>query len=559
NRFLNKVFHRLEKYYCFAKQIKNLPTLKIYIIIKKLKFIVAFVCLISINSYAQKVFKVELKDSQTSEPISYATVRLDSTNKGVIADYNGQFRLPVRLKDSVSFLNISSIGYANLQIDVDSLKEELLNTFTMDVQLEVMDAVVIDPKKRGLAKGVNLMTALQIVKEAVKSIPKNISSKPHSYLGYYRDYQISKEGEYLNLNEALIEEFDAGIFSHKVLSEKNQAVLYEYRNNTKFKKDSILALDYNNPSKFLDHAEGLERSSNELLFLNMHNPIRIPSTRSFSFVHQLNTDFIENHIFKKNGVVYLDGEPIITISFYLRGNEGSSANYNSKKNRFKQVHDAKGEIQISLYDFAIHAFDYSLIDKKNQNPLMHVTIEYRRLNDKMFLNYITFNNEFVIEDRDEMFRETNVDFNQSDSLLVIDFSHEVDVKTIKTNRFKLFFKGRRIPFESVTVNDTLKSQLFLKLPKTELELPYMKKKEEGFLKLEIKRLKDVRGKKLYEKILTKGFQFREFFVQEVFENKFLDKDLEFINKIEPLSKAKVNDVIDIENYIINSPLMFRKM
>ena len=50
------------------------------------------------------------------------------------------------------------------------------------------------------------------------------------------------------------------------------------------------------------------------------------------------------------------------------------------------------------------------------------------------------------------------------------------------------------------------------------------------------------------------YQFRELFVQEVFENKKIPTDKIFIDKKTPLSKSKIASLKTENNYWVNSPL-----
>ena len=81
------------------------------------------------------------------------------------------------------------------------------------------------------------MSAGRIVKEAIKRIPNNYPVDPFSYIGYYRDYQQVTDSSYLadmnfedkhtyiNLNEGVIQVFDAGFGTNRLTDELNQTVL----------------------------------------------------------------------------------------------------------------------------------------------------------------------------------------------------------------------------------------------------------------------------------------------------------------------------------------------
>jgi hypothetical protein len=105
------------------------------------------------------------------------------------------------------------------------------------------------------------LLGIQIIRKAIENILENHPTDPHSYIGYYRDYQqpagdsyqkhikLEKPIKYLNVHEAIIESFDDGFDSDKLKSTKNQSLLYNYRTNNKFIQDSTLTIPYDNKSK----------------------------------------------------------------------------------------------------------------------------------------------------------------------------------------------------------------------------------------------------------------------------------------------------------------------
>ena len=196
------------------------------------------------------MYKVELRDSISQEPLSFATVRFEESSRGLVADFNGQFRLPKKIADTLSYFKVTSIGYKPLKIVSDSLQLDSLNVFKMQVQVEQLEAVMLKTiKKRNIDLGqYNIaikLSAYEIVKNAVKNITKNLSDKPHSTIGYYRDYQITEHGEYYNLNEGIVEQFDGGINTNKFDNSFNKSAFYSFKRNNEFAKDSFMTKKYN--------------------------------------------------------------------------------------------------------------------------------------------------------------------------------------------------------------------------------------------------------------------------------------------------------------------------
>jgi hypothetical protein len=506
--------------------------------------------------FAQAELQVRLTDSESGEAISYATVRFKNTSRGLVADYYGEFRLPYTALESLPLLVITSLGYESLEIDPKELSSAGINSLEMKPQIEQLDAVVLNISKRkrlnnlevedinfAIKEGRRLL-AFEIVQKAIDAITANLSQKPHSYIGYYRDYQTLGKGEYYNLNEGIIEHFDGGIFSQKIRSLKNRSALYFFKQNKNFPIDENLALAYDNKTKYLQNADVSNYGGNELSILRVHNPIRIYNIKSFSWVYRMDQDFIKNHIFEKGKIEFNDNQPIMTITFENRREISNG------------IHSSAGTIKISLIDYAIYSFRYTMSDENDLNPLFNIDIQYRKINDHMYPNYMTFNNRFILKD-DDVFREDYVWYDKDNNSFNIRFNRNVNPKSLKSRKFKIYFKNKRLRITELEIID--KRNVKLNIAQTELGLSNLDEDSGKDFKLVIKNIRDEDNSLIYEQKHKIAYQFREFFVQEVFENKAQDPKLYYVDKLRPLSHALVNKNFNIENYIINSPLKNRQL
>ena len=57
---------------------------------------------------------------------------------------------------------------------------------------------------------------------------------------------IKNEHAYINLNEGVIQVFDAGFGTNRLTDELNQTVLYEFQSNKNFPVDTLLTIPYDN-------------------------------------------------------------------------------------------------------------------------------------------------------------------------------------------------------------------------------------------------------------------------------------------------------------------------
>jgi hypothetical protein len=531
--------------------------------LKKIRVLFLLFCFVSsfINAQTNPI-KISCKviDARTKKPIVYATVMLKKINRGTHADFNGNFEIPIKYKKTGT-IKISSIGYKTKLVKLSELKENVVNLIYLSTSNNVIDEIIV---KSSLNKKKKLL-AKQIVRKAIGSILKNYPTQSHSYIGYYRDYQQptdntyqktieSKEPvKYVNVHEAILESFDDGFDSEKLKSKKNQSLLYNYRTNKKFLQDSTLTVPYDNKSKkYSESVYITPLGGNELNILDLTNSIRNRTKMSFSFVNVLQKDFLRNHFFKVKRIVFSDSIPLYEISFY------------SNKERTSYEYAAYGTIFISKREFAIHKFNYNLYYRRKKNPQYSVTIEYKAKKDKMYLNYITFNNYFEANNGN-YFKIDKTTFNPKKNAFKISFSKDIDIHSIEPMRknFKIKYKDERLKVIHVDHFNTNKRTVTVYIDKQSIDKINFKKEINNpdygkYFTFDITNIKDLNGFKIDKRVSIKMNQYREFFVQEIFENKKLPVNKKFIDKSLPLNKSTITPLILENNYWINSPLKTKK-
>ncbi len=506
----------------------------------KRRFILLFLCVLPLITIAQvDELLCQVLDSQTNQPVVFATILVKTRSVGVISDDNGNFRLPFRYKTNKDIIRISCIGYKTIEINVASLKDTELNVFKLVPKIEALDAVTIVAQKNRPAA--DRLQAREIIRRAIANIRQNYPTSPHSYIGYYRDYQLLNK-TFFNLNEGIMEEFDAGFQTNKIFYKDNQAVLYSFKQNDAFPKDSLLTQAYDNSSrKFMEAATLSGFGGNELSILNIHNAIRHYEKKSFSFANVFKEDFIVNHTFLVTDKMYLDDQPIYRITFFA--NEDVTGVKNS----------ANGVIYVGYDTYAIHKLEYNGYQFDDPEPFYSVTVEYKPLGDKMYLNYISFFNEFKVKSANSFKMET-IEYDPSINAFIVKFNNPVDEKTIvKKRRFKLEYYDERLKIDAVKLISPRRLQISIADRFGEEDLANFTTMTG--LEYKIRGVTDLAGRKLDELVFLDVDQYREFFVQQVFTEKTLPEDLIFVSKAEMLKDAKINDgQIDKETYWINSPL-----
>ena len=194
-----------------------------------------------LNLVAQEKSEIlcQLIDESSENPVIYATILLKENKLGVISDDDGNFRIPYRFKEQSDTLRISSIGYKTTYFPLHDLIEEQVNVLFIAPKIESLQEVTLVSDKRKKHK----LSGRKIVKNAIENIPINYPREYFSYIAYYRDYQqlndttyhgLMKSGyksKYINLNEGIIEVYDAGFHTNKLVHVANQTALHKFKTN----------------------------------------------------------------------------------------------------------------------------------------------------------------------------------------------------------------------------------------------------------------------------------------------------------------------------------------
>ncbi len=490
-------------------------------------------------------------------PVYYATIKVSGTNRGVIADSEGEFRLPCDLIASDKIV-LSSIGFKTKEVAIKELRAGKVNIIYLEPVIVDLDAVNLVAKKKKERK----LPAKLIVLKALNNIPLNYPKTPYSYIGYYRDYQQpignsyqhistnhNKSAQYINLNEGLIEVFDAGFGTDYLTNDQNQALIYSYNKNATFLQDSALSIPYDNVNKkYLETVFIPPFGGNEFHVLNITNAIRNHNSSSLSFIDVLDKNFINNHFFSLKGIVYLNDTSIYEIDIIT--NSTASGN----------EHFAKGKIFVAKENFAIHKLQYETYRQRKKTPLYGVTIEYMPIDQKMYLNYITFNNKFEAGS-DQYFKIKTMDLNTDEMFFDVYFNTKLDKNSIypihKKFKATYTYKNEKVKIKKV---QPLKDRLRVVIDKEQLfSLPGFKLDNlKEVLRLKIKNVKDTDGRVLNDIPKVELNQYREVFVQEVFPGKQVEKGVKLMNKNAPLSTSAINDFEEIHKYWVNTPLKKNK-
>lgn len=408
--------------------------------VKKAILILGLLMAVSANAQPEFI-RGKLLDAVTEEPIPFATVRVKGKYKGVISNEDGSFRIPQIFQSYGDTLEISSMGYKELEWRITNLSPEHINILRLNPGVfELNEAIVRAKEKKGLS-------AKQIVRRAIRNIPKNYPLHSFSEIGYYRDYQKDQK-EYVNLNEAILEVFDQGFDTSDGSGTKIR--FYDYSRNTEFEQDSIssISYDYENYTKTIDDAHLSDYGGNEFTILRVHDATRNYNVNSYSFVNRLDRNLLKHHKFSKHIDAYWNGESLYTIKF----------------KRTSPKYTAKGILYIGKEDFGIVKLEYEVynenrfdIYKQEQNSgkerqlIFEIDTEYRRAYDKLYLNYISFHNSFRVL-LPPLFYIKDIKIHLKEQVFVIYFNDDVDKATARSlKNYDFRYRDKSLNFKKVSV------------------------------------------------------------------------------------------------------------
>tara|TARA_R110002167_G_scaffold364996_1_gene588462 strand:+ start:3289 stop:4878 length:1590 start_codon:yes stop_codon:yes gene_type:complete len=523
--------------------------------------LILFLTTISFSQQQDFIFG-QLVDATQNEPVPFASISIKDRTLGVISNIDGTFKIPIAYKTLGEVIEISCMGFETKEILMIEFLEGQANIVTLTPSsFELSEAVVSAKVKK--------ISAKDIVRYAINNIPQNYSLDQFGLVGYYRDYQI-ENGNYTNMNEALIRMFDTGFAAKDNFD--NEYQLITYKKNLEFKIDSFTKqpYDYESQNKIIPNAKMENLGGNELITLNIHDAIRNNKIKTYSFIDDMSIDFIENHRFVLKGKTNYKNEAVYEIECFYRNKDYYS----------------EGKIFIGTTDFAILKLDYALFKRKKPGEfdtainaeerysdgfnetkrelIYHIITEYSKgEKNKMFLNYISFYNKVLVQRPAEFKSKFVLDLDLKRFIIRLN-RVPINVDEIKNKDFKITYKEKLLPIKRIRFFEDERifriTPHYLKMetgPILEYLFSENDRLEVSDLTYEYGNIRDSLGNKLDEKKYEYLHQYREFFTQETFPNlsvsvskdSLMLKDAPLDSKLQPIC-SKCNS----SYYWMNTPL-----
>lgn len=171
-------------------------------------------------------FRGEVVDSQSRNPLVFASLLLEGTNISTVTNTEGAFLLKVPKDIEEGNVIVSFLGYRNKTIPLTQLKEDK-NRIELDISVTALTEVNISVPR----------DAMTLVKETLRKRGENYYDDPALMTAFYRE-TIKKRRRNVSLSEAVV-----NIYKSPYTSNRQDAVqLYKARKSTDYSKLDTLAL-----------------------------------------------------------------------------------------------------------------------------------------------------------------------------------------------------------------------------------------------------------------------------------------------------------------------------
>lgn len=177
-----------------------------------------------IDTLKYNVYKGKVQDAKTKQPLIFATIAVKGVNVATVSNNEGEFLLKIAKDLPVSKVQVSYIGYQNLDVSIKDLKPKrnVLQLQSVSVPLEEINIYPLDPER--------------LVRSILKKVPENYSKNPNMMEGFYRE-TIKKNRTYVGIAEAVVNVHKSGYRQAK----SDQVQIFKGRKSQDVKKmDTLL-------------------------------------------------------------------------------------------------------------------------------------------------------------------------------------------------------------------------------------------------------------------------------------------------------------------------------
>jgi hypothetical protein len=142
--------------------------------------------------------KGKVVDSESGNPLVFATVAVKESNIAIVTNIDGEFTLKIGETVTSKNLEVTFLGYKNKIIQISSLRDNgYKNVISLEPAPIPIREIIVKP-----------LDPVDIVEKAIDRIGKNYESVPNLMTAFYRE-TIRKNRTYVSIGEAVVEIFKA--------------------------------------------------------------------------------------------------------------------------------------------------------------------------------------------------------------------------------------------------------------------------------------------------------------------------------------------------------------
>lgn len=356
----------------------------------------------------ENIFQVigNIYDKNSGDPLAFANISLLGKSFGTVSNDQGSFNFKLPIKYIPDTLVISYIGYKNTYIPVNQLSYNNNNIYLEEDHYQIQEVII------------RSNDAKTILKEATDKIKENYFTDPYLITSFYREI-ITNKKILVGITEAVLEVYKSpywGLFS-------DQIKLIKSRKNEYYSQADTVSLKLKG---------GLYAS----LYLDI---IKNPT-------YFLMEEYFFSFDYNIAEIVKFDNSSAYVIDF--------------KPKSYIDENSFEGKIYINTYNLAIVAVEFNLtseaIEKLGNNLVVKKAfgtrvkptsvkylINYRKINDKYFMNLARGELDFKVKQRRKLF--------STEFKTVFEFASN-NIETTNVNRFE------RI--ETISMNDVFIDESF---------------------------------------------------------------------------------------------------
>lgn len=262
------------------------------------------------DSSVYQSFQGRILDAASGDPIIFANIFLVGTNIGTVSNSEGEFLIKVPMYIENRVIQISSIGYRNLEIPVGDLYPEDNEILLEANPIEIEQVTIINQEARDL------------INAAKRMIPENFSNDPVMITSFYRE-SIKQNRNYVSVSEAVLDVYKS---SYVNPADLERVKIFKGRKSQDVKRmDTVLFK--------------LQGGPHTMFMLDV---VKHPG-------ELLEDESMDLYIYRMGGVINIDDRPAYVVEF--------------SQHEYVEYPLYAGRIYISRDDLAFAGFEFHISEK----------------------------------------------------------------------------------------------------------------------------------------------------------------------------------------------------